>query len=105
MLAHGGRNYAKTALLLGLLTGLLVGVGYGLGGTNWALVALLGAGALNFASYWWSDRIVLALHGARPVSEAEAPELHRIVARLAARGHIPQPRLYRVADAAPNAFA
>jgi len=105
MLAHGGRNYAKTALLLGLLTGLLVGVGYWLGGTSWAVYGLILAGVMNFASYWWSDRIVLALHGARPLPEPEAPELHRIVERLAQRAGIPKPRLYSVADRAPNAFA
>ena len=100
-----GRNYAKTVLLLGLLTGLLAGCGWLIGGANWALYALVFAAVLNFASYWWSDRIVLALHGAKPIAPDELPELHAIVERLAARAGIPKPRLYRVPDAAPNAFA
>jgi heat shock protein HtpX len=105
MLTGGGRNYAKTALLLGLLTGLVVGVGYLIGGTSWAIYGLVFAGLLNFASYWFSDRIVLALHGAKPIAEADLPALHRAVERLAQRAGIPKPRLFRVADPAPNAFA
>src|SRR5262245_24175437 len=100
-----GRNYAKTALLLGLLTGLLVGVGWLIGGSHWAAYALIFAAVLNFASYWWSDKIVLALHGAEPVRPGDLPELDRIVTRLAQRAGIPKPRLYRVHDPAPNAFA
>jgi heat shock protein HtpX len=102
---HTGRNYAKTALLLGALTGLLVGVGWLVGGSTWAMYALVFAFVLNFASYWWSDRIVLALHGAQPVPANELPELHAMVERLAARANILKPRLYRVPDRAPNAFA
>jgi heat shock protein HtpX len=100
-----GRNYTKTALLLGLLTGLLVLLGWFVGGSTWAVYALVFAVVLNFASYWWSDRIVLALHGAQPIAPGELPELHRIVERLATRAGIPKPRLYRVRDAAANAFA
>jgi heat shock protein HtpX len=102
---HPGKNYLKTTLLLALLTGLVVGVGYAFGGARWAIYGLCFAAAMNFASYWWSDKIVLALHGARPIGPGELPQLHAIVERLAARANIPKPRLYHVADPSPNAFA
>jgi heat shock protein HtpX len=100
-----GRNYAKTALLLGLLTGLLVGLGYLMGGVNWAIYAFGMAVVLNMASYWFSDRIVLALHGAQPLPPQVAESVMPIVERLAQRAGIPVPRVFYVPDAAPNAFA
>jgi heat shock protein HtpX len=102
---HTSRNYAKTALLLGLLSGLLVGAGYAIGGSQLAIYGLVLAFAMNFVSYWFSDRIVLALHGAREVRAGELPEVERIVAELAEQAKIPKPRLYYVADPSPNAFA
>ena len=74
-------------------------------------VSLLGnspqilAAAMNFGSYWFSDRIVLTMYGARPIDEAQAPDLYRIVHRLATRGNIPMPRLYIIPGDTPNAFA
>ncbi len=100
-----GRNYAKTALLLGALTGLLVAVGYSFGGTQWALYGFVFAGLMNFASYFWSDKIVLALHGAKPIEPGELPWLHEIVERLAIRAQMPKPRVFVVEDPAANAFA
>jgi heat shock protein HtpX len=60
---------------------------------------------MNFASYWWSDRIVLRMHGAQEVSEREAPELHGLVRRLSQRAGLPMPRVYVIPEEAPNAFA
>jgi heat shock protein HtpX len=70
-----------------------------------ALIGLVFAAVTTFASYWWSDKIVLALHGAKPIGESDAPEIYGIVERLAARAGIPRPRLFYVPDPAPNAFA
>src|SRR5213596_1239458 len=98
-------NGIKTALLLGLLTGLILVIGGVLGGRSGMLIALVFAGVMNFFSYWFSDKIVLAMYGARPVEPEEAPRLYGIVERLAARASIPVPRLYLIPSDAPNAFA
>ncbi len=98
-------NQVKTFLLLALLTVFLVVLGDALGGTQGMTVALVFAGLLNFASYWWSDKIVLAMYGARPVSEAEAPELYAIVRELAQRAGLTMPRIYVIPSDHPNAFA
>jgi len=98
-------NYVKTALLLGLLTGLIVLCGGALGGRSGMLIALVLAAVMNLGSYWFSDKIVLAMYRAKPVSEAEAPRLHSIVDRLVARAGIPKPKLYVLPEEAPNAFA
>lgn len=100
-----GANYVRTALLLGLLTALVVGVAGWLGGTGWAVGALLFMAVTNLASWYFSDRIVLAMHKARPLAPGEAPAVHAAVAELARRAGIPAPRVYYVADPAPNAFA
>jgi heat shock protein HtpX len=100
-----GANYARTALLLGLLTALVVGLADVLGGTSWALGALLFMAVMNLASWYFSDKLVLAMHRARPLDPREAPEVHAAVARLARRAGIPEPGIYYVPDPAPNAFA
>lgn len=98
-------NYMRTALLLGLLTGLILFCGHLLGGQNGMLIALFLAGAMNLTSYWFSDRIVLSMYRAQPVSPAEAPRLHAMVDRLTARSGLPKPKLYVLPQPAPNAFA
>src|SRR5215470_17925264 len=98
-------NYLKTALLLGLLTGLILAVGGALGGRQGMLVALVLAGIMNFASYWFSDKIVLAMYRGREVSPAEAPRFHAIVDGLVARAGLPKPKLYLLPGDSPNAFA
>jgi heat shock protein HtpX len=95
----------RTTLLLGALTGLLLALGYLVAGPEGVLPALLLAALLNFGAYWFSDRAALAMAGAREVSYAEAPALHRIVAELAARAGLPMPRVAIIDAAAPNAFA
>jgi heat shock protein HtpX len=98
-------NSMKTAMLLGLLTGLLLVVGYFLGGQQGMVVALIVSAVMNFVSYFFSDKIALAAFRAKPVTEAEAPKLHAIVQRLASKAGIPMPRLYVVQSPALNAFA
>jgi heat shock protein HtpX len=95
----------KTTVLLVALSVLLVGLGGWLGGQQGALMALVLAGIMNFVSYWWSDKIVLRMYKAKPVTEAEAPELFGTVADLSQRAGIPMPRLYIIPGQTPNAFA
>jgi heat shock protein HtpX len=98
-------NTIKTTVLLAALTGLMVLAGHWLGGTMGMVLALGLAVAMNFASYWFSDRIVLGMYRARPVSPSEAPRLHAIVDGLVARAQMPKPALYVLPQPAPNAFA
>lgn len=98
-------NSIRTTLLLGLLTGLLLGFGGWLGGSAGLQIAFLFAVVMNFGSYWFSDRIVLALYRAQPVSESEEPELHSIVQGLATRAGVPKPRVCVIPTDSPNAFA
>lgn len=95
----------KTAILLALLTALLVVVGGAVGGQQGMLVAFVLAMAMNLGSYWFSDRIVLAMYGAQPIEEARAPGLYAMVRRLATRAQIPMPRVYLIPSDTPNAFA
>jgi heat shock protein HtpX len=98
-------NYFKTTLLLGLLTGLLMFFGNMLGGHNGMLLALLFAGVMNFASYWFSDKIVLAMYHAQPVTETDAPKLYNIVRHLTEKANMPMPKIYVIPEESPNAFA
>ncbi len=98
------RNQSKTILLLAALSALLVGVGGALAPGYLYVFGIL-ALAMNVGAYFHSDRIVLAMHGAREVTPFEAPGLHRIVAELAQRAGIPKPRVYVIPQAQPNAFA
>ncbi|WP_431302645.1 zinc metalloprotease HtpX [Sediminicoccus sp. BL-A-41-H5] len=95
----------KTFILLGGLTALFMAVGYALGGESGALMALLMAGGMNLFAWWGSDRMVLRMHNAQPVTEAEAPQLYRMTAELAARAGMPMPALYIIHEDQPNAFA
>lgn len=98
-------NRMKTTMLLATLTALCVWVGHALAGQGGLVVALLVAGAMNVAAYWWSDAIVLRMYGAQEIGESEAPELHGIVRELALRGGLPMPKVYVIPESAPNAFA
>jgi heat shock protein HtpX len=95
----------KTFILLGGLTALFMVVGYALGGEAGATMALLMAGGMNLFAWWGSDRMVLRMHNAQPVTEAEAPQLYRMTADLAARANMPMPALYIIHEDQPNAFA
>jgi heat shock protein HtpX len=98
-------NTLKTTALLAALTALFVLIGDLLGGRQGMVVAFLFAGLMNFAAYWWSDRIVLRMYGAQEVTEAEAPQFHGLVRRLAQRAGLPMPRVYIIPTETPNAFA
>ena len=98
-------NSVKTALLLGLLSGIILFMGRTLGGAQGLTIALGIALAVNFVSYWWSDKIVLFMHGAKEIALEEDPALHRLVGQLALSADIPKPRIYYVDSPAPNAFA
>jgi heat shock protein HtpX len=98
-------NIMKTAMLLAVLTALLILIGGAIGGEQGMLIAFVLAGVMNFASYWFSDKIVLSMYRARPVDEAAAPGLHRMVRTLTTRAGLPMPRVYIIPNETPNAFA
>ncbi|MBG0563397.1 zinc metalloprotease HtpX [Actinoplanes aureus] len=102
---HSHHNGLKTAALLGLLTSLILAVGYWLGGSGGLILAVIIALATNAVSYFYSDKIALRAMRARPVSEAEFPELYQIVRELAVDAGQPMPRLYVSPSMQPNAFA
>ncbi|AEB10125.1 zinc metalloprotease HtpX [Desulfobacca acetoxidans] len=98
-------NQIKTVLLLGALTALIIFFGKVLGGTRGMQIALILAAAMNFFSYWFSDRIVLKMYNAQEVTQQEAPDLFAMVADLARQAEVPMPRLYIIPEETPNAFA
>lgn len=98
-------SMVRTGLLLAALTGLFLAAGYLLGGSSGATIALVVALAMNFLAWWSSDRMVLRMHNAQPVTPASAPELHGMVERLAARAGLPTPAIYLIHSDQPNAFA
>lgn len=98
-------NTLKTTVLLATLTGLFLWVGQSLGGNSGMVMAFIFAIAMNLGSWWFSDKIVLTMYGARAVGPAEAPRLYAIVEELAAKAGIPTPKVYVVPGPMPNAFA
>ncbi len=102
----GGRmNTMKTFILLVSLTLLLIFIGNLIGGRQGMIVALIFAGVMNFVSYWFSDRIVLAMYRAREIREDQRPELHSMVRALTAAQGLPMPKIYLMDLPMPNAFA
>lgn len=87
------------------LTVLFLWIGRLIGGEIGMILALGFAVLMNFGSYWYSDKLVLAMTGAKPVTPEQAPEVHEMVERLAQRAGIPKPKVYVVRDPSPNAFA
>ncbi|MBI3307727.1 MAG: zinc metalloprotease HtpX [Candidatus Omnitrophica bacterium] len=98
-------NILKTTLLLASLTILLMAFGQLLGGTQGMTTAFIIACLINLGAYWFSDRLVLSMYRAVPISEMEYPEVFAIVKELAAESKIPMPRIYLIPSASPNAFA
>jgi heat shock protein HtpX len=98
-------NTLKTGVLLVLLAAILMAIGGALGGRDGLMIALIFALAMNFVSYWFSDKIVLRMYGAQEVSEPDAPELYRMIRHLTQRANLPMPRVYIIASPTPNAFA
>jgi len=96
-------NTLKTALLLGVMSALLLWLGEALGGAQGLVIGFLFAVVTNLVSYWFSDKIVLAMYSAKQVGADH--RLYQVVARLAQRAGLPMPRVYVIPDASPNAFA
>jgi len=106
---HQSENIAKTWVLLGVFLCIVVGVGWVV---SWyfnnpgiLIIAVIFALVMNVLSYWWSDKIVVGLAGARQAPEAEFPDLHNLVENLAITAGLPKPKVYIIEDPAPNAFA
>jgi heat shock protein HtpX len=95
----------KTVMLLSALTALFMALGYTLGGSGGAAIALLVAAGMNLFTFWNADRIVLSMHHAREVDARSAPEFYSLVADLARRADLPMPRVYLIDEPHPNAFA
>ena len=98
-------NTLKTVFLMTLMMVLLMLIGSLLGGKQGMMLAFVFSLAMNFASYWFSDKIVLMMYRAKQVSEAEAPRLYSLVARVASQSQIPIPKVYIIPNETPNAFA
>jgi len=98
-------NWIKSFGFLTILTLLFVWVGNMIGGQSGMIIAFVLAMGMNFFSYWFSDKIVLAAYKAKPVSEEQAPELYAIVRELTAKAGIPMPKIYILPSEQPNAFA
>ncbi|MDQ2629787.1 MAG: zinc metalloprotease HtpX [Actinomycetota bacterium] len=95
----------RTTILFATLGGLLVVIGFAIGGPSTALTFLFIALAINFFSYFFSDKMALKMSGAKPIEESEAPRLYQIVRELTTRADLPMPRLYMIPQEQPNAFA
>ena len=98
-------NTLKTTFLLALLTVLLVLAGGAIGGRGGMTIALVMAAVMNLVSFWFSDKIVLAMYGAKQVTEADHPEFYGMVRQLAAQAGLPMPKVYIISSDTPNAFA
>ena len=98
-------NLMKTAILMAGITALFMAIGSLLGGQSGMMIALAVAVAMNFFSYWFSDKMVLKMYNAQEVDEASAPQFYRMVRELAQKAQLPMPRVYIINEDAPNAFA
>ncbi len=98
-------NTVKTIGLMVFMTLLLVFAGAALGGRSGMIFAFGLAVIMNFGTYWFSDKIVLRMYRAQPVSEAQAPDLYSIVRTLAQKAGMPMPKVYIMPEETPNAFA
>lgn len=106
---HQDKNIAKTWTLMLTFFLVVIGVGWAI---SWyfdspvlLIIAVVLALVMNIGSYWWSDKLVVRMTGAKPADEREYAELHRLVENLAITAGLPKPRVYIVNDPAPNAFA
>ncbi|HUO60300.1 MAG TPA: zinc metalloprotease HtpX [Candidatus Acidoferrales bacterium] len=98
-------NNVKTAVLLAGMTAFVILVGQLIGGQRGAVMALILAGAMNFFSYFFSDKIAIMSSGAQPIAREDAPRLYEIVERLTAKANLPMPKLFMIPTDSPNAFA
>ena len=98
-------NNLKTVFLFGLLTAVLVGIGWAIGGYGGMIAFLVIAGVMNFAGFWFSDKLALRMSGAREVTMQQEPRLHSLIEEVAARAGMPKPKVYLIENDTPNAFA
>ena len=98
-------NTFKTTILMARLTGLLIVVGGSFGGREGAMIMLVFSLGMNFFSYWYSDKMVLAAYRAQEISRAQAPELYGLVEKLARKAELPMPKVCVIQSHTPNAFA
>ncbi|MFQ5676231.1 MAG: M48 family metalloprotease, partial [bacterium] len=98
-------NTLKTVSLMAGLTVLIIIAGNAIGGRSGMLIAFIFAAGMNFASYWFSDKIVLSMYRAQEVKQADAPELYSMVRNLATQAGLPMPKVYLIPGDQPNAFA
>ena len=98
-------NTFKTAFLLTALSLLLLFIGRAFGGQNGMIIALVLAAVMNFVSYFFSDKIALAMYRAQPVTREQLPRVYSVVERLTQKIGIPMPKLYVIPNDSPNAFA
>lgn len=97
--------FTKTTLMMAVLVGLFMAVGYWIGGQSGALIALLLASVTNIGMYWFSGSMVLRMQGATPLDESAYPQIRRMVQDITAKDNLPMPQLYFVNTPIPNAFA
>jgi len=98
-------NQFKTFLLMLILTGIFILVGTAVGGKSGAIYAFVIAALMNFVMYWFSDKMVLRMYGAREVAQGDAPELYQVVGELVNKASLPMPKVYIMENETPNAFA
>jgi heat shock protein HtpX len=98
-------NQIRTTILLAVMTALILWIGHLFGGQQGMIIALFLAAAMNFFSYWYSDKIVLKMYRAQPIAHQQAPELYDMVQELSRRANLPMPKVYVIPQPAPNAFA
>jgi heat shock protein HtpX len=98
-------NQLKTFILMLVLMGIFILVGTAIGGRSGAVYAFIFAALMNFGMYWFSDKIVLRMYGAKQVSQGDAPELYQIVGELVNKAGLPMPKVYIMENETPNAFA
>ncbi len=98
-------NMFKTVFLMTLMMVIFMLVGSLIGGKSGLMIAFVFSLAMNFGSYWFSDKIVLTMYRAQPVTKAEAPQLYDVVEKLSQKAMLPMPKVYIIDDPTPNAFA
>lgn len=99
------KNQLKTTLLLAALSGLFLGIGYLIGGQSGIFYALIMSIVMNFGAYWFSDKLVLAMHRAQSIGPGHPSRVYEIIQELCERAKLPMPKVYIVPEYAPNAFA
>lgn len=97
-------NQIKTVLLLGSLTALFLFIGYYFAGTSGLTIALIFSLLMNLGTYWFSDKIVLAMYRAQPISKTQAPDLHKMIEDLCKKAKLPKPKIFIIPDNSSNAF-